>query len=67
VRDRCRAVHATPSARPAGGVAPREHAALRAEEALAGPTSLITCDDAQILAVEMLSERETADARALGV
>ena len=42
-------------------------AALRAEEALAGPTSLVTWDDAQMLAVEMLSERGTADANRLGV
>ena len=42
-------------------------AALRAEETLAGPTSLITWDEAQLLAVEMLSARGTADAEALGV
>ena len=42
-------------------------AALRAEEALAGPTSLITWDEAQLLAVEMLSARGTEDAEALGV
>ena len=42
-------------------------AALRAEEALAGPTSLVTWDDAQMLAVEMLSDRGTEDARSLGV
>jgi NADH dehydrogenase len=42
-------------------------AALRAEEALAGPTSLVTWDEAQLLAVEMLSATGTADARALGV
>ena len=42
-------------------------AALRAEEALAGPTSLVTWDDAQMLAVEMISERGTADANRLGV
>jgi NADH dehydrogenase len=41
--------------------------ALRAEEALAGPTSLVTWDEAQLLAVEMLSSRGTADAEALGV
>ena len=46
---------------------PGLRAALRAEEALAGPTSLVTWDDAQMLAVEMLSERGTADADALGV
>ena len=42
-------------------------AALRAEETLAGPTALITWDEAQLLAVEMLSARGTADAEALGV
>jgi uncharacterized protein YbjT (DUF2867 family) len=42
-------------------------AALRAEETLAGPTSLITWDEAQLLAVEMLSARSTEDAEALGV
>jgi uncharacterized protein YbjT (DUF2867 family) len=42
-------------------------AALRAEETLAGPTSLVTWDEAQLLAVDMLSERGTADAEALGV
>ncbi len=42
-------------------------AALRAEETLAGPTSLITWDEAQLLAVEMLSARGTADAETLGV
>jgi uncharacterized protein YbjT (DUF2867 family) len=42
-------------------------AALRAEETLAGPTALVTWDEAQLLAVEMLSERGTADAEALGV
>ncbi len=42
-------------------------AALRAEEALAGPTSLLTWDEAQLLAVEMLSARGTGDAEALGV
>jgi NADH dehydrogenase len=42
-------------------------AALRAEETLAGPTSLVTWDEAQLLAVEMLSETGTADAEALGV
>jgi uncharacterized protein YbjT (DUF2867 family) len=41
--------------------------ALRAEEALAGPTALVTWDEAQLLAVEMLSDRGTADAQALGV
>ena len=42
-------------------------AALRAEEALAGPTAPITWDEAQLLTVEMLSARGTADAEALGV
>jgi NADH dehydrogenase len=42
-------------------------AALQAEEALAGPASLITWDDAQMLAVEMLSARGTTDAEELGV
>ena len=38
-------------------------AALGAEETLAGPTSLITWDEAQLLAVEMLSARGTAGRR----
>jgi uncharacterized protein YbjT (DUF2867 family) len=42
-------------------------AALQAEETLAGPASLVTWDDAQMLAVEMLSARGTEDAEALGV
>jgi NADH dehydrogenase len=42
-------------------------AALQAEETLAGPASLVTWDDAQMLAVEMLSARGTQDAEALGV
>jgi NADH dehydrogenase len=42
-------------------------AALQAEETLAGPASLVTWDDAQMLAVEMLSARGTSDAEALGV
>ena len=42
-------------------------AALRAEETVAGPTALVTWDEAQLLAVDMLSERGTADAEALGV
>ena len=42
-------------------------AALGAEEALTGPAALVTWDDAQLLAVEMLAERGTADAEALGV
>jgi len=42
-------------------------AALRAEESLAGPTSPMTWDDAQMLAVELLSERGVADAVSLGV
>ena len=42
-------------------------AALHAEETLAGPASLVTWDDAQMLAVEMLSARGTKDAESLGV
>ena len=42
-------------------------AALNAEETLAGPTALITWDEAQLLAVEMLSAGGTAGAEALGV
>jgi NADH dehydrogenase len=42
-------------------------AALRAEETLAGPTALVTWDEAQLLAVEMLSAGGTAGAEALGV
>jgi uncharacterized protein YbjT (DUF2867 family) len=42
-------------------------AALKAEEALVGPAALVTWDEAQMLAVEMLSARGTADAEALGV
>jgi NADH dehydrogenase len=42
-------------------------AALKAEETLAGPTALVTWDEAQLLAVEMLTARGTEDARALGV
>jgi NADH dehydrogenase len=42
-------------------------AALQAEETLAGPASLVTWDDAQMLAVEMLSARGTQDAESLGV
>jgi len=42
-------------------------AALNAEETLAGPTSLITWDEAQLLAVEMLSAGGTAGAERLGV
>ncbi|HET6547478.1 MAG TPA: hypothetical protein VFG79_03400, partial [Solirubrobacter sp.] len=42
-------------------------AALRAEEALTGPTALVTWDEAQLLAVEMLSAGGTAGAEALGV
>jgi uncharacterized protein YbjT (DUF2867 family) len=41
--------------------------ALRAEQALAGPAARIAWDDAQLLAVEMLAARGTADAEALGV
>ena len=40
---------------------------LRGEEALTGPAALITWDEAQLLAVDMLSRRGTADAEALGV
>jgi NADH dehydrogenase len=42
-------------------------AALSAEETLAGPTALVTWDEAQLLAVEMLSATGTADAERLGV
>jgi hypothetical protein len=42
-------------------------AALRAEETLAGPTALVTWDEAQLLAVEMLSDTGTAGAETLGV
>jgi NADH dehydrogenase len=42
-------------------------AALRAEEALVGPTAPMTWDDAQMLAVEMLTDRGVADAQRLGV
>jgi NADH dehydrogenase len=42
-------------------------AALQAEETLTGPAALLTWDDAQMLAVEMLSDRGTRDAEALGV
>ena len=42
-------------------------AALRAEETLAGPTSLLTWDEAQLLAVEMLSATRHRDAESLGV
>jgi NADH dehydrogenase len=42
-------------------------AALHAEETLTGPAALVTWDDAQMLAVELLSERGTRDAEALGV
>jgi len=42
-------------------------AALRAEETLAGPTSLITWDEAQLLAVEMLTTRGTRDVETLGI
>ena len=42
-------------------------AALHAEEALAGPAALLTWDDAQMLAVEMLSAGGTKDAERLGV
>jgi NADH dehydrogenase len=42
-------------------------AGLRGEEALAGPAALVTWDEAQLLSVDMLSGRGTADAEALGV
>ena len=42
-------------------------AALNAEETLAGPTALITWDEAQLLAIEMLSATGTAGAEQLGV
>jgi uncharacterized protein YbjT (DUF2867 family) len=42
-------------------------AALRAEETLAGPTALVTWDEAQLLAVEMLSAGGIEGAKALGV
>src|SRR4051812_12911284 len=42
-------------------------AALRAEETLAGPTALVTWDEAQLLAVEMLSAGGIEGAEALGV
>jgi NADH dehydrogenase len=42
-------------------------AALRAEEALTGPAALVTWDEAQLLSVDMLSTRGTADLEALGV
>lgn len=42
-------------------------AALRAEEALAGPAALVTWDEAQLLSVDMLSARGPADLEALGV
>jgi uncharacterized protein YbjT (DUF2867 family) len=42
-------------------------AGLRAEEALAGPTALVTWDEAQLLSVDMLCARGTADLEALGV
>lgn len=42
-------------------------AGLRGEETLAGPAALVTWDEAQLLSVDMLSGRGTADAEALGV
>jgi uncharacterized protein YbjT (DUF2867 family) len=42
-------------------------AGLRGEEALAGPAALVTWDEAQLLSVDMLSARGTADVEALGV
>ena len=51
-----------------GGTGPDGlRATLKAEETLAGPTSLVTWDEAQLLAVEMLTARGTEDAQALGV
>ena len=41
--------------------------ALRAFEALAGPTTFATWDEALMLAVPMVSPRGTADLEALGV
>ena len=42
-------------------------AGLRGEEALTGPAALLTWDEAQMLAVDMLTRRGTADVEALGV
>jgi uncharacterized protein YbjT (DUF2867 family) len=42
-------------------------AGLRGEEALTGPAALVTWDEAQLLSVDMLAARGTADAEALGV
>ena len=42
-------------------------AGLRAEEALTGPAALVTWDEAQLLSVDMLSARGTADLEGLGV
>jgi NADH dehydrogenase len=42
-------------------------AGLRGEEALTGPAALITWDEAQLLSVDMLTRRGTADVEALGV
>jgi NADH dehydrogenase len=42
-------------------------AGLRGEEALTGPAALLTWDEAQMLSVDMLTSRGTADVEALGV
>src|SRR3954452_8522577 len=42
-------------------------AGLCGEEALTGPAALLTWDEAQMLSVDMLTPRGTADAEALGV
>lgn len=42
-------------------------AGLRGEEALTGPAALLTWDEAQLLSVDMVTSRGTADAQALGV
>ena len=42
-------------------------AGLRGEEALTGPAALVTWDEAQMLSVDMLTRRGTADVEALGV
>ena len=42
-------------------------AGLRGEEALAGPAALVTWDEAQLLSVDMLTARGSADVEALGV
>ncbi len=42
-------------------------AGLRGEEALAGPAALVTWDEAQLLSVDMLTARGSADVEALGI